>query len=379
MVNIMSENEGGVHPIKICPSDITIDAKPTVQVDVPYHPLRKFNIADSIDDLRKQMQEQTPLLDGIVLRGQANVWYAKPNVGKTLITIRLLRDAIGEGRILGRDVYYVAADDTASGVVEKLDLLAPFNVNVLAPGYKGLQAKELPSILRSIIANNQAAGSFIILDTLKKFVTLMDKRESSAFAEVVRQFVMKGGSLLGLAHTNKRLGTDGKPIFAGTSDILDDFDAGYTIIEVPQQAGRQERVVQFDCIKSRGQIAQQATFSYSIANGLTYAELLDSVRSIDSDAVEHMKREADVMADADVVAEIIDCIAEGTNTKMAVVREVAQRTKLGRQAVSRIIEKYTGSDPALHRWEFVRGAHGKQVFSFPGMSPGLRYDPEEKF
>lgn len=372
-------SSGGEGRTLTSPADIIIPTRSAPRAEVSHNPLRKYNLVGSLDELRKQMQEQSPLLGDICARGQAGVWYAKPNSGKTLITVSLLREAIINENIVGRDVYYVAADDTASGVVEKLELLQAYEVNVLAPGYKGFQAKDLPAILRSIIADDQAAGSFVILDTLKKFVPLMDKRESSAFADIVRQYVMKGGSLLGLAHTNKRLGNDGKPIFAGTSDILDDFDSGYTIVEVPQQSSRLERIVQFDCIKSRGNVAQQATYCYSIANGLSYAELVDSVRVIDTETASQLRQEADQMADADVIEAIIDCLTEGIDSKMDVARTISRRGKIGRQAVCRIIDKYTGDDPGSHRWTFVRGAHGKQTYSILGEVDLPKCAPGEEF
>lgn len=365
-------------PKSVSASDIIFDA-PLVARHDSNNPLLKYSLIGSLAELQKQAQEQIPLLGNLCLRGQATVWYAKPNVGKTLITLHLLRETLERGTIDGGQVFYVAADDTAAGVLEKLQILQPFGIHVLAPGFNNLQAKDLPRVLRAMIADDTVGDSFLILDTLKKFVPLMSKQESSAFADVARQFVMKGGTILGLAHTNKRLGADGKPIVAGTSDILDDFDGGYTIIELPQQANRGERVVQFDCIKSRGQLIQQVAYGYSVENGVTYAELLDSVRLIDPDAVSQIRQEADQAADLEVTAAIESCIAEGISGKMDIARAVMSRCKIGRQAACRIIEKYTGDDPAVHRWTFSVGDRGKQGFILlanaiaPGCAPGEEF------
>lgn len=326
------------------------------------NPLRKFSLAGSLDELERQAREQTPLLGDLCLRGQATVWYAKPNVGKTLITLHLLRASIEQSKIEGPQVYYVNADDSSAGVLEKLKILLPFGVHVLAPGFNDLQAKDLPRTLQSMIADDTVGGTFLILDTLKKFVPLMDKRESSAFADIARQFVMKGGSILGLAHTNKRLGTDGKPIFAGTSDILDDFDGGFTIVELAQQSNRTERIVQFDCIKSRGNLAQQVAYAYSLENGLSYPDLLDSVRLVDAEGVAQIIQEADQAADSEVIAAIEKCIHEGMAGKMEIARAVTERCRVGRQSACRIIEKYTGNDPAIHLWTVRVGNRGKQDF-----------------
>lgn len=367
---------------KVSPADIFVpSAKPSTESpaiiaappkpDNHRNPLRKFSLAGSLAKLEQEAQEQTPLLGDLCLRGQATVWYAKPNVGKTLITLHLLREAIARSSIDGSDVYYVAADDNSAGVIEKLKILQPYGVHVLAPGFNGLQAKDLPQHLRSMIDGGTVGGTFLILDTLKKFVSLMDKRDSTAFAELARLITVKGGSILGLAHTNKRLGTDGKPIFAGTSDILDDFDGGYTIIELSQQSNRSERVVQFECIKSRGNLAQQVAYAYSVENGLSYSDLLDSVRMLDADTVSQLADEADQAADADVVAAIEACIREGVTAKMDIARTVTTRCSIGRQGAVRIIDKYTGSNPSQHRWTFSVGNRGRQDFSLlADIAPG---------
>ena len=143
-----------------------------------------------------------------------------------------LPSAVLEGRLRGEDAFYVAADDNPAGVLEKIEWLGPYGVHVLAPGFLDFDPKHLTKLLQEMIDQDKARNAFVILDTLKKAVSLMDKREASGFADFARRFVMRGGTFLGLAHTNKRTDKDGRPIFAGTSDILDDFDCAYTIMEV---------------------------------------------------------------------------------------------------------------------------------------------------
>ncbi|WP_153131422.1 hypothetical protein [Dechloromonas hortensis] len=105
--------------------------------------------------------------------------------------------------------------------------------------------------MNEMVASDQAKGVIVILDTIKKFTDLMDKTKASQFTKVIRQFVMKGGTVIGMAHTNKKLGANGKPIYGGTSDIVDDFDCAYTIA-TEECSNPAEKIVVFDNIKRRG-------------------------------------------------------------------------------------------------------------------------------
>jgi hypothetical protein len=331
--------------------------------DVP-DALHPFSLRDDSDELERLVQHQDPVLGEVVLRGQATVWYAKPNTGKTLICIALIRKAVQEGKLWGARTYYIAADDTAAGAFEKINLTKPYDVHVLVPGFKGFDAKKLGALMSDMVRTGRAENRFIILDTLKKSVSLMDKGESSKFAELVRQFVMAGGTFLGLAHTNKRSDKDGRPIYAGTSDVLDDFDCGYTIMEMPQRSMVGERVVQFDCIKSRGNVAQQVAYAYKDGGSVSYAEKIESVRVLDDAELVSARRESEAEHDADLIAVVEDVIRDGQadGGKMELAREVARRTKIGRHTIGRIIDKYAGDDWSIHRWRFDVGERGKRGY-----------------
>ena len=55
----------------------------------------------------------------------------------------------------------------------------------------------------------------IILDTLKKFTDLMNKKASSEFGKLARTFVGAGGTIIALAHTNKNKDEEGKGVTGG--------------------------------------------------------------------------------------------------------------------------------------------------------------------
>ena len=366
---------------RIDPSTLLIDPTATAPEATLPSPdaLRRHSIKDMADEIAANAQQQTPLLDNVCLHGQATVWYASPNTGKTMAALNLLLQAVHAGRIPGSAVYYINADDSSVGVLEKLNLLTPKGIETLVPGYRDFEASDLMRKLRSMASTGSARGKFVILDTLKKFTTLMDKREASEFGRVARQFVMQGGTILALAHTNKARSQKGKPVYAGTTDILEDFDCGFTIDEV-EQPDSGKRVIEFECIKARGNVAQRASYSYSLEQELSYADRLASLIPVAPDEVEMLRAAGDADDDEAAIEVIKACIYDGYLTKTDLMVEAAKRLKIGRKKVGAIIERYAGEDLAQHHWKFEVVDRGEKRFDV--MEPrrtGPIIDPNDQF
>jgi len=263
------------------------------------NPLDQYSLRGMSDELEKNVVDAVPLLGELALMGQATVLFAAPNTGKTMISISLLIDAIKDGRVDPAKVYYLNMDDSGTGLLEKNRIAEEFGFNMLAEGHRDFSASALLSIVRGMIEDDQARGVVVILDTLKKFVDLMDKGRTSAFTNVIRPFVSKGGTVIALAHTNKHPGKDGKPVYGGVSDILNDIDCAYTIAPVSAEDGI--KVVEFVNVKRRGNVLQSAAYSYCIGNGIPYGEMLLSVQSVDEADLDTLKLVEEIKSDADVI------------------------------------------------------------------------------
>ena len=74
---------------------------------------------DRIAQMNKKRVESVEVIAGMALLGEATVIYMQANGGKTLITFSALIDSIRAGRIDGSKVYYILADDTFNGSIEK--------------------------------------------------------------------------------------------------------------------------------------------------------------------------------------------------------------------------------------------------------------------
>ncbi len=323
--------------------------------------LTKYSLLGSAAELEKYALETKPLLGSICLTGEATVIYGKFGTGKTLVVIHLVTEAIHAKRISAEKVIYINADDSSAGLAQKVRLFQDLGVHVVSPGHRGFQSVMLLDKMRELIATAAAHGVFIVLDTLKKFVDPMSKVATRAFTEVVREFVLAGGTLLALAHTNKRLGADGKPVPEGTADILNDFDCAY-LLDDGGQLKTGEKAVVFTRVKSRGPTAREVSYAYDPDEQLEYLERLCTIRRVESDE-EYFGRPISE-EEVDIVLSIEMSIKHGPGTKMDIVRTTAMALNhVSLRQALKVLEKYTGDDPAIHRWSFKVKEHGRMVYT----------------
>lgn len=188
---------------------------------VPDTPLQNFTLLGHAAELESTAQQATFLLASIAILGQFTVWYGPPNAGKSLLAIALLLEAIEDRRVHAGNCYFINADDNQAGIAEKARLLEDAGVHMLAPGYQGFETGKLESLIRTMIDDNKCAGVVIFLDTLKAFVDLMNKGDARRVGRLVREFVSKGGTVIGTAHVNKKPDAKGGLTYAGTTDLTE--------------------------------------------------------------------------------------------------------------------------------------------------------------
>ncbi len=336
--------------------------KPSADAPHKVNPLDKFSLTGKSADLEKHTVEEVPILGQIALKGQSTIIYAAPNTGKTLLTLWLIKEGIKAESIDPSNLFYLNMDDTATGLLNKVHLAEEYGFHMLAEGHQDFKISEFLGILNDLIETDQCRGIIIVLDTLKKFANLMDKQKSSSFTKVIRRFVVKGGTLIALAHTNKKPGLDGKPVYSGTTDIIDDSDCAYTLAHVSTDNSG-TKVVEFDNIKRRGNVVQTAGYSYSIGNYDSYNELLLTVKQVDPLQLEPMKQSEQFKSDAEVIEAVIACIQEGINTKMMLAEAAAAKAGVSKRSTLLLIEKYTGNDPVKHKWVYTIGDRGAKMFA----------------
>jgi RecA-family ATPase len=328
-------------------------------------PLNSFVLNGESEKMKEQMLEDKYILGRMAILGQITVMYAKPGAGKTLITMWLLIKSIKEKNINPGDVYYVNADDTHKGLTYKLSLAEQYGFQMLAPGYNGFKAEMLSVALEEMVKNDTARGKIIILDTLKKFTDIMNKTAATKFTDISRQFGSKGGSVIMLAHVNKHTDSEGKVIYSGTSDIVDDADCCYTL-EVIEEEG-DTKVVEFINLKDRGDVVKKAQFSYSNEVGKTYKELLDSVKELDSEESSQIAERIATRGRQDKNCTVIEAITmainNGCNTKTELVKTVQEETGKSKNQIIKVLDDHTGTDPQKGRlWSLKIGDKNCHIY-----------------
>jgi hypothetical protein len=340
------------------------EATPTLS---PLGQLRAYAMNGRLAEMKQQMLDDKYVLDRIAILGQWTTFYAAPNTGKTLLTLWMLIQQVKSGEIDGSKIYYVNADDHYKGSVEKLELLEPHKINVLIPNQNNFDTDKLTQLIGRLTKDNEAMGQVIILDTLKKFTDLMDKKAATAFGKLARSFVGAGGTIITMAHTNKNRNDEGKRVFGGTSDILDDCDCSYVIDGRGPDGHGKYRVI-FDNNKARGDVAQKVVFQYSKLDGCTYEQLLNSVVRLGKKEAKTADKEnqlhKDIQADKPVVEAILEALGDGELLTKGILDYVVEETVIGRRLVKKALLAWTGEDyDQGHRWTVRRGEKNEKLYT----------------
>ena len=348
---------------------VVIDSKTKKENEVPdkkqlsVNPFSRYSLRGQSKEFKKFESEAVFVLDQMAVMGELTMIYAEANTGKTLIVIWLTKQSIKKKIIDGSKVFYINADDSARGLLDKIKLSEEFGFEIISPGHNDFKNSNFLTLLQSIIDEDLADGCVLILDTLKKFVDLMNKSQCSSFNDLLRAFAGKGGTVIALAHTNKKRSPEGKPIHAGTSDMFDDFDATYIGSTVSMNKDTGEHVVQFELPKQRIGGADRLTFSFCRPPGLQdYRAVLDSVKLLSDDDLKARENTEKMEKDRDDICAIKQLIKSGVNGKMELAAQAAKQSLNSKKALIQLIDRYSGDDPQLHHWNFIRKERGAMEF-----------------
>lgn len=327
--------------------------------------LSQFSLNGRSAEMRKKVLTDTFVLPGIAILGEAVAIYAKPNTGKTLLTLHLLISAINSGLIKGEDVFYLNFDDGLKGLTEKVELAEKYGFHMIGQFNQDFKPRKLCEYLDLMIKQGNANGKVLILDTAKKFTDLMDKKTGTAFMETARSFTTHGGTVIMLAHVNKHRNGDGKVIYAGTSDIVDESDCAFTLDEVSSSGDT--KTVMFENFKQRGDVEKEIGYTYSTAKGQSYIGRLESVKPIDekqfNDAVNTRKVSERMEKDIPVINAILDELSTTSLLKSDLLSIVHVNSGHSKAKINKVLSEYTGTDYSKgHRWFIVPGTKNAKEY-----------------
>lgn len=319
-------------------------AKPPTTVENPFS-LSKFSLRGKSEEMEKQMLESVHVLGRMALVGQSTIFYAPTNTGKTLITIWLLIESINKGNIKGENVFYINADDSYRGLTEKLKLAEKYGFEMLSPGYEGFEAVHLVEHLKQISREDTAREKVLILDTVKKFTDPMSKSDGREFGQIAREFVLKGGTLVMLAHTNKHRNPEGKLVYQGTTDLMDDADCSYIM---DTEVSTYRKNVIFENTKCRGDVDTKAVYSYDHSQGKSHLERLDSVQRVDEKEQKALEEQRNLKRVYERNLEAIEAIEEvlkdGAITKTELINKAHENSSISKKRIRDALREHTGND-----------------------------------
>lgn len=329
--------------------------------------ITRFSLNGDSEEMKLKMLADTFVLGKLALLGQVTFIYAPPNTGKTLLVLWLLIDAINRGGIKAEDVFYINADDNHKGLTHKISLAEKWGFHLLAPGYKGFKPIQFESYLESMIKSDKARGKVFILDTVKKFADIMDKKKGSKFGESVRQFSLHGGTIIGLAHVNKKRDEEGRVIYSGTTDLVDDCDCSYTLDAVISDNSSGLRSVKFSNIKNRGDVALEAVYEYEFSTGKDYQQRLDSVRSLSDVETKAAFNQRNLIKNLESNQEAITVIKEvirsGTTLKTDIIK-AARSFGISKSKVEKALKDHEGGSLVdLQFWQVRIGDNNAHIYS----------------
>ena len=328
--------------------------------------LRGWSSTGESEAMRKKMLEDKFVLEDVAILGQWTTFYASFGVGKTLLTLHLLKESIQAGNLDGQTVFYINVDDNYRGSIEKLALAEELGIEMLLPHRNGFNPENLIGEIKTAAINDQARNIIIVLDTMKKFVDLMNKTAGTEFGIIARGFVQAGGTLICLAHTNKHQDPEGKSVYSGTTDVADDSDCVFIIEKIKSDTDSGRHLVEFRNEKPRGNVAEQKTFAYHKQKSSSYEDILGSVEVIDPEVIEQEKQDAlkqkQYMKDKPVI-EIIKETAEDESLDLtSLVKRVNELSGLAVAKCREIVKRYQGKNWDQYTfWKITLGENNRKT------------------
>lgn len=310
-------------------------------------------------------KEVKTYLGGMAAAGEITLFIAAAGVGKTLSTLGLLAADIKADKIDPRHIAYINKDDSGHGLSEKTVFANDLGFHVIADANgQTFDKVDLVKLTRKLIRAGRAKKSLIIIDTVKKFHDVNDKNDTVKFHKLLRPFTMAGGTVVGLAHTNKSKDQNGASVYAGVADNIQDVDAAYVgdvVISPSPENSRQ--VVEFKQIKGRLVHAGSVFCGFASGGGMTWHQRVKTLHTLSPNDLSEILVKQDRKCDEEIIHSISESLRfEGSMSKMKLVKTVTDATVKSRRDVLTVLDRYSGTDPRLHLWNFKSGHHGAKNY-----------------
>ena len=189
----------------------------------------KHSAADVFDDLildQNDVDEMAAaefLVPGMIVRGHITLYPSPSGGGKTTLFIHFCEELCRNGH----DILYINVDSPPDMIQSQFRHAHQHGYKLIAPDAKKERSvRDVIPRLQELtkLQPNSLTNTVIIIDTLKKFINVLDKGAASNFFKLLRAISARGATICLLGHTNKYLTPEGELIFEGVGDIQSDID-----------------------------------------------------------------------------------------------------------------------------------------------------------
>lgn len=193
--------------------------------------LEKFYANQTTDEMMANIQDAEFCYAELIPRGHLVMTVAPANTGKTAFAIH----ASAEMAKSGYEVLYINADASASDLKFYHNHARTNGYALISPDLSNQSTDDIVKLMEEMAQSSEDLTNLVIvLDTLKKFVEIIEKKNAKGLLKTLRSLTAKGITVIRLGHTNKNNDSAGKLIYEGTGDIRNDADELYYMESVKQ-------------------------------------------------------------------------------------------------------------------------------------------------
>ncbi len=174
------------------------------------------------DEHVQKMADAEFLYPNMIVRGHLGAYVAPANGGKTAIFLYICEKLSA----MGLKVLYINVDGSPGDLKRHHKHAKQYGYKVIAPdACDGKSVEDVIKKFHAIANSNERCDDYVfIVDTLKKFVDVIDKRQAKGFYNLARSLSVRGATVCFLGHCNKYKDDEGNSIYEGTADLRNDLD-----------------------------------------------------------------------------------------------------------------------------------------------------------
>lgn len=205
--------------------------------------LEKFYASQTTDEMMEKIQDADFCFAELIVRSHLQAYVAPANTGKTAFAIY----ASAEMAKSGYEVIYINADASASDLKFYHNHARTNAYTLISPDLSNQSTDDILNLLKEMARSEDDLNNLVIvIDTVKKFVDVIQKSQAKAFFKILRSLTAKGITVICLGHTNKHQDHSGKALYEGTADLRNDVDELYYMEANKQPDGSLKMSVYMD-------------------------------------------------------------------------------------------------------------------------------------